>query len=139
MLLGGFVVLFGMGILLIWRQPVTAEAVAVPTPPLKNEASERKSARKKAGVVVAPQAPPATPAKVAPAPPQVSAPAPVAAVATATTSVATVAREVENSLDGLKDKLFRLELRRQAGTVSEDDYVRERAEAEKVLRDLVGR
>jgi hypothetical protein len=32
-----------------------------------------------------------------------------------------------------------LELRRQAGTVSEDEYLRERAQTEKVLRELVGR
>lgn len=41
------------------------------------------------------------------------------------------------SLDALKDALFRLELRHQAGTISEDEYTRERARAEKVLRDLV--
>ena len=44
---------------------------------------------------------------------------------------------VGSSLDALKDTLFRLELRRQAGTISEEDYARERAKAEKVLRDLV--
>jgi hypothetical protein len=37
----------------------------------------------------------------------------------------------------LKDTLFRLELRRQAGTISEAEYNQERARAEKVLRDLV--
>lgn len=41
------------------------------------------------------------------------------------------------SLDGLKDMIFRLELRRQAGTISEEEYAEERARAEKVLRDLV--
>jgi hypothetical protein len=41
------------------------------------------------------------------------------------------------SLDSLKDQIFRLELRRQAGTISEEEYARERARAEKVLRDLV--
>jgi hypothetical protein len=30
-----------------------------------------------------------------------------------------------------------LELRRQAGTITEDDYERERRQMEKVLRDLV--
>ena len=44
---------------------------------------------------------------------------------------------VGTSMDGLKDRLFRLELRRQAGTISEEEYLRERAQAEKVLRDLV--
>jgi hypothetical protein len=44
---------------------------------------------------------------------------------------------VGTSLDGLKDQLFRLELRRQAGTISEEEYAQERARAEKVLRQLV--
>jgi hypothetical protein len=44
---------------------------------------------------------------------------------------------VNTSLDSLKDTLFRLELRRQAGTISEEEYSRERTRAEKVLRDLV--
>jgi Carboxypeptidase regulatory-like domain len=44
---------------------------------------------------------------------------------------------VATSLDYLKDQLFRLELRHQAGTISDDEYTSERALAEKVLRDLV--
>jgi hypothetical protein len=44
---------------------------------------------------------------------------------------------VGSSLDSLKDQIFRLELRRQAGTISEEEYAQERARAEKVLRDLV--
>jgi hypothetical protein len=40
-------------------------------------------------------------------------------------------------LDALKDTLFRLELRRQAGTISEEEYSRKRAEAERILRELV--
>ncbi len=46
-------------------------------------------------------------------------------------------REVEQSLDGLKDKLFRLELRRQAGTISEEAYAEERNRTEQILRELV--
>jgi len=41
------------------------------------------------------------------------------------------------SLDALKDQLFRLELRHQAGTIGEEEYTRERAKAEQVLRELV--
>jgi hypothetical protein len=41
------------------------------------------------------------------------------------------------SLDALKDQLFRLELRHQAGTIGEEEYLRERAKAEQVLRELV--
>lgn len=44
---------------------------------------------------------------------------------------------VGTSLDALKERLFRLELRRQAGTISDEEYTQERARAEKVLRDLV--
>jgi hypothetical protein len=44
---------------------------------------------------------------------------------------------VGTSLDALKERLFRLELRRQAGTISDEEYAQERARAEKVLRDLV--
>ena len=51
--------------------------------------------------------------------------------------VADVNREVRGSLDELKDVLFRLELRRQAGTISEEDYAREHARVETTLRDLV--
>lgn len=45
--------------------------------------------------------------------------------------------EVGNSLDALKESMFRLELRHQAGTITEEDYATERAKAEKILRDLV--
>ncbi len=57
--------------------------------------------------------------------------------APATPAAAEVERAVSRSLDELKDMLFRLELRRQAGTISEDEYARERGRVEKVLRDLV--
>ncbi len=52
-------------------------------------------------------------------------------------ALASVDAAVGNSLDGLKEKLFRLELRHQAGTISEEEYALERAKAEKILRDLV--
>lgn len=61
----------------------------------------------------------------------------VAAPVAGAGSVAAVNAEVNVSLDALKDALFRLELRKQAGTISEEDYVRERAAMEKKLRDLV--
>jgi len=51
--------------------------------------------------------------------------------------LASIDRETSNSLDALKDQLFRLELRRQAGTISDEEYSRDRAKAEQVLRDLV--
>jgi len=53
------------------------------------------------------------------------------------TSVADVNAQVTASLDSLKDALFRLELRKQAGTISAEEYAQERAKVEKLLRDLV--
>ena len=52
-------------------------------------------------------------------------------------SASDLERDIKSSLDGLKEKLFRLELRRQAGTISEADYARERARTEQILRELV--
>jgi hypothetical protein len=46
-------------------------------------------------------------------------------------------RAVKGGLDEIKDSLFKLELRRQAGTISEEEYTRQRGRAEKFLRDLV--
>ena len=46
--------------------------------------------------------------------------------------------KVSGSLDEMKENLFKLELRRQAGTIAEEDYARETcAHAEGLLRDLV--
>jgi hypothetical protein len=72
-------------------------------------------------------APPAVGVKVSRAPRAAPASKPLAQVDAA----------VGTSLDALKDQIFRLELRRQAGTISEEEYAQERARAEKVLRDLV--
>jgi hypothetical protein len=52
-------------------------------------------------------------------------------------AVAEVNQRVHGSLDELKEKLFKLELRRQAGTISDEDYAREHARMQKLLRDLV--
>ena len=52
-------------------------------------------------------------------------------------TIADVDSEVRGSLDELKNNIFRLELRQQAGTISEEEYTRERARVEKALRDLV--
>ena len=51
--------------------------------------------------------------------------------------VTAVDREVSGSLDELKEKIFRLELRHQAGTISDEEYSRQRAQVEKTLRNLV--
>lgn len=52
-------------------------------------------------------------------------------------SAANVDREVKGNLNELKDSLFRLELRREAGTITEEEYVRQRDSVRKTLRDLV--
>jgi len=110
-LVGGFVALFALGFVFLWRRPqvitgdgVGGTVIAAPSPSIPRASGQ----------------------------PMTSAP-----VSTAPPSVAEVDREVRGGLDALKDNLFRLELRRQAGTITEEDYTRERARMEKVLRDLV--
>jgi hypothetical protein len=71
------------------------------------------------------------------APPPHPTPAPKPAAGTAASVAAAVDQHVSASLDSLKDQIFRLELRKQAGTISEEDYAREKAKVEKLLRDLV--
>jgi hypothetical protein len=60
-----------------------------------------------------------------------------APVATQTNTMSSLDKAAASSLDGLKDLIFKLELRRQAGTISEAEYAAERAKAEQILRDLV--
>jgi hypothetical protein len=101
-LIGGFVVVFALGALLLTRKPVMAvvggpEAIRSGVPAAANAANS----------------------------------------APASAAMARVDAAVGASLDALKDQIFRLELRHQAGTISEQEYAQERARAEKVLRDLV--
>jgi len=107
-LIAGFLGLFALGAILLVRKPVVAVAGGVP-----NEAANRPAKSKKSGVprsaVTAPSSP----------------------------GLADVDAAVGVNLDSLKDQIFRLELRRQAGTISEEEYAQERARTEKVLRDLV--
>ena len=113
-LIAGFLCVFALVAILLARKPVVAvagpAAVAedVPAPKQKKPKSKAPSA---------PSAP------VVPT--------------NGAASLAEVDAAIGTSLDGLKERLFRLELRRQAGTISEDEYAQERARAEKVLRDLV--
>jgi hypothetical protein len=109
----GFVCLFALGAILLARKQVVAVAGPVPAEDVTPAAKPKK--------VKAP-----------------AAPAAAAGVPTnGASSLAEVDAAVGTSLDALKERLFRLELRRQAGTISEQEYVQERARAEKVLRDLV--
>lgn len=52
-------------------------------------------------------------------------------------ATAEIRQHVASNLDSLKDSLFRLELRHQAGTISDEEYARERVRIEQVLRELV--
>jgi hypothetical protein len=105
-LVGGFVALFALGTVYLWKRPQPAVAFA----------------GNGSAAVSAP--PPSAPTRAAAAPASDS-------------RVAQVDSEVRGGLDELKDKLFRLELRHQAGTISDDDYARQRAQVEQTLRELV--
>ena len=106
-LIAGFVCVFALGAILLARKPVVAVAAVAP------EAQKKP----KVSATAAPTAP------IAPT--------------NGAASLAEVDAAIGSSLDALKERLFRLELRHQAGTISEDEYAQERARAEKVLRDLV--
>lgn len=62
---------------------------------------------------------------------------PARAQETPNVTAAQVERSVTHSLDDLKENLFRLELRHQAGTISDQDYARERKKAETLLREFL--
>src|SRR5712664_2458540 len=113
-LIAGFAVLFAMGAILLGRKPVMAVAGAAA---VTDEVPSVKQKNTK------PSAHPAATAPVAPT--------------NGAASLAEVDAGIGTSLDALKERLFRLELRHQAGTISEAEYAQERARAEKVLRDLV--
>src|SRR5713101_6324336 len=114
----GFVCVFGLLAILLARRPVVAVAGSMPA---GEDAPAAKPKKSKASATSAPAQ------SVALAPGPTNGPA----------SMAEVDAAIGTSLDALKERLFRLELRRQAGTISEAEYAQERARAEKVLRDLV--
>jgi hypothetical protein len=108
----GFVFVFGLAAYLLSKKQV---AVTIAGPAVTEHDVPAAPARQKHALA-------ASPAAVAPSP------AP---------TMAAMDSAAGRSLDALKDQIFRLELRRQAGTISEEEYARERAKAEQVLRDLV--
>jgi hypothetical protein len=110
-LVGGFAAIFALGFVYLLRRPQVVAATAV-------------------GTVAADAYETPVPKRAAKAS-STSGPASAANVA------AEVDREVRGSLDELKDSLFRLELRRQAGSISEEDYARERERIDATLRNLV--
>jgi len=116
-LIGGFAAVFALGLLYLWRQPQAAPASGASSaaPAQSPAASGRRQ-----GKASAPKNAPAS-----------------ASRSVSQTVAADLEQKVRGSLDELKDVLFRLELRREAGTISEEDYIRERERVQKVLRDLV--
>jgi hypothetical protein len=112
-LLAGMGLLFAMSAFLLSRKQIVIAPAPEPVLPVTSSASTAKS----------------KPAAASVAPPMTSSPS--------ATSVAAVNDQVNTSLDALKDSIFRLELRHQAGTVSEEEYARERARMEQLIRDLV--
>jgi hypothetical protein len=110
-LVGGFAAIFALGFVYLLQRPQVAPVTA-------------------GGTVAAD-------AYETPAPKRAAKSPSTSVSASAATVAAEVDREVRGSLDELKDSLFRLELRRQAGTISEEDYARERERIDATLRNLV--
>jgi len=111
-LIAGFLGVFALGAILLARRPVAAVAAGVPS----EDEILPKMPSKAGGTAAAPGN---------------------RSASSKPSSLAEVDAAVSTSLDSLKDQMFRLELRRQAGTISEEEYTRERARVEQVLRDLV--
>jgi hypothetical protein len=108
---GGLAVIFAMGAFLLSSKKIVVPAV---------EASLGETSPAKAG-----NSPSAEKSKPVPAP---AAPSGISAQ---------VDQQVAVTMEGLKEQIFRLELRRQAGTISEEDYQREKSRVDQMLRDLV--
>jgi hypothetical protein len=109
-LLGGLAAIFAVGVGLLLRKPVPVPATApVPAAVPKGRKAQRTAQAKAASPDSSPAAPIAD----------------------------KVNQEVNSNLESLKDTLLRIELKRQAGTISEEEYAQERGRAEQLLRDLV--
>ncbi len=117
-LIGLFALVFGLLAFLLARKPVVAAAgadiAAADVPAANSTKSKLRSGAASPQATVTPKGSSNGPS-----------------------NLAEVDAAISTSLDALKESLFRLELRHQAGTISEEEYARERARAEKVLRDLV--
>lgn len=124
---GVFIVGFGVLGVLLWNKKVVSAPVEGPEP--VHDAAGPRQKKAKPGLA------PATPAPIAT--PVASTPTEPVTPTNGTSTLAEVDAAIGTSLDALKERLFRLELRHQAGTISEAEYAQERARAEKVLRDLV--
>ncbi len=107
----GLIALFAMGALLLSRKQV----VVAPGDGDDDLAAPATKPSKPSAPSKSKKAPPAPPANVS----------------------AQVDQHVAVTLDSLKEQIFRLELRRQAGTISEEDYANEKARFDQLLRNLV--
>ena len=116
---GGLAALFAMSAILLSRNQVIIAGAAAEEGPQAAPAKKAGTApakAKKAAVVATP------------APPSPGAPAKIAAE---------VESQVAVTIESLKEQIFRLELRRQAGTISKDDYEREKSRVDQILREMV--
>ena len=122
-LTGGFASLFVLGFAYLWLKP--RAAVASNGAEISEAAVAKPRNSKKS-------APRANSAAAVTEPPASSSARPQSSDA-----AAAIDHEVRGTLEELKDSIFRLELRRQAGTISEEDYLRQRESVEKTLRGFV--
>jgi hypothetical protein len=122
-IVAGFAAVFSLGLFYVWRQTPRPAAEG----PTASSAVAQPSAGSTQGIS----------SGMAAAPPAGPAPAGASQTVPSSVDLSDVDRAVRSSLDGLKDSLFRLELRRQAGTITEDEYARQHAEVQKLLRELV--
>jgi hypothetical protein len=111
-LVAGFIGVFAVGAILLARKPVAVTAASSEILPDTSAALKSPSPAAKSS-------------------------SSAALINDSGTPLESVNAAVATSLDYLKEQLFRLELRHQAGTISDEEYASERARAEKVLRDLV--
>jgi hypothetical protein len=118
-LFAGIAALFAMGAILLTRKQVVLAGAGDTMADLPSAKSSRSAKVKKGSASAALSA---------------SASSGNSAAATVATAVD---EHVSANMDSLKDQIFRLELRRQAGTISDEEYAREKAKVEKLLRDLV--
>ena len=120
-LVAGFIGIFAVGAILLARKPVPISVTQV------QDSTEN--------FVAAPRPQPTTASR--PLSPVSANDSPASQQISGAASPENVNSAVAASLDYLKEQLFRLELRRQAGTIPDEEYASERARAEKVLRELV--
>ncbi|MGH9733294.1 MAG: hypothetical protein ACRD8A_01730, partial [Candidatus Acidiferrales bacterium] len=136
-LVGGFAAIFILGFIFLWKRPqflTGASGGYVRSSPVEGPAGADPRSVTPNGAPKTGLAPGTRDADAIECGQHTPSQAPSAAQSIA---VEEAQRHVAGGLDELKDKLFRLELRKQAGTISEDDYGRERQRIEELLRNLV--